>query len=629
MLSIQHNLSAMNTNRQLGINHRKGMTLSEQLSSGYRINRASDDAAGLAISEKMRRKIRGLTQASDNIKDGIGYVQTADGALHEVQDMLQRINELSVQALNGTNTAGDRAAIDLEIQQLKNEVDRIFRETSFNERKIWSAPGNNPIQIGSTKEAAVTFPSVSTRSQITNVNRMAVPRTSYSFAADANGIVVSWTGYNGVPYASNTIPWDSYLAGSHSFSLKDHLDLTAYPELTGLDLKYTYNVHDLATFDDMVNSINGQTVSSSIYTSEYVQKLGNSSRVSFSTSFSYPSLLVSDKDFDTADDAFIEGINSNANITVNPTDAGNSAKPWEFTFNMDNIGKVTATAYSTTYYGSTAEPENGKWWRWISYQGGRYKSTIMHSPSPSNGSLDSITNALSTTNGYSLQNDALYGGTVRVNLSLKAETPFTCPDGTTTSSIGSITMTINVGSNDDPASITADLQKLTGIDIYDDASPSTTEAYRSGHNGSVQVDVPEYKYSYRLDIQAGAESGEIIPIIYDGLNTQVLGIRDLDVKTEAHAAAMLEQIQNALAIVSDQRSLFGAYQNRFEHAVQVNDNTAENLQAAESQIRDLDMADGMVAHSLNQILLQAGEAMLAQSNQASQPILELLRSDNP
>lgn len=137
MLFIQHNLLAENANRQLNINTNKNAKITEKLSFGYKINRAADDAAGLAISEKMRRQIRGLHQGSENIKDGVGYVQTAEGALNEVHDMLQRINELAVKAASETNTDVDREYIDSEVQALKKEIDRIFDTTSFNEQKIW------------------------------------------------------------------------------------------------------------------------------------------------------------------------------------------------------------------------------------------------------------------------------------------------------------------------------------------------------------------------------------------------------------------------------------------------------------------------------------------------------------
>lgn len=134
---VSHNLVAMNAQRQFNIVGKAKKKTTEKLASGYRINRAADDAAGLAISEKMRRQIRGLHQTRDNIQDGISYCNVADGALNEVSDMLNRIEELTVQAMNGTNTDEDRGYIDKEVQQITAEIERIFKETSFNEKKIW------------------------------------------------------------------------------------------------------------------------------------------------------------------------------------------------------------------------------------------------------------------------------------------------------------------------------------------------------------------------------------------------------------------------------------------------------------------------------------------------------------
>ncbi len=133
---VQHNLSAMNSNRMLGVTAGTVSKSTEKLSSGYKINRAADDAAGLSISEKMRRQIRGLSQASLNAQDGISCVQTAEGALAEVEEMLQRMNELAVKAENGTLATEDREAIDAEVQQLISEIDRVASTTTFNEQNL-------------------------------------------------------------------------------------------------------------------------------------------------------------------------------------------------------------------------------------------------------------------------------------------------------------------------------------------------------------------------------------------------------------------------------------------------------------------------------------------------------------
>ncbi len=146
---VQHNMTAANANRMLGVTTSSQAKATEKLSSGYKINKAADDAAGLTISEKMRSQIRGLTQASKNSQDGISCVQTAEGALNEVEDMLQRMNELAVKAKNGTNTTEDREAIQSEIDQLTSEIDRVQSSTQFNNQNLLdgSFSGKN-LQVG-------------------------------------------------------------------------------------------------------------------------------------------------------------------------------------------------------------------------------------------------------------------------------------------------------------------------------------------------------------------------------------------------------------------------------------------------------------------------------------------------
>ena len=146
---VQHNLTAANTNRQLGITTNGLQKSTEKLSSGYKINRAADDAAGLSISEKMRNQIRGLNKASDNAQDGISLVQTAEGALNEVHSMLQRMSELAVQASNDTNQTVDRTALQSEVAQLQTEIRRVADTTQFNKQNILNGDFTSKnIQVG-------------------------------------------------------------------------------------------------------------------------------------------------------------------------------------------------------------------------------------------------------------------------------------------------------------------------------------------------------------------------------------------------------------------------------------------------------------------------------------------------
>lgn len=150
---VQHNMTAANANRMLGITTGSQAKATEKLSSGYKINRAADDAAGLTISEKMRSQIRGLTQASKNSQDGISCVQTAEGALNEVEDMLQRMNELAVKAKNGTNTSEDREAIQKEVDALATEITRVKDSTQFNNQNLLDGTfSDKNLQVGSDSQ---------------------------------------------------------------------------------------------------------------------------------------------------------------------------------------------------------------------------------------------------------------------------------------------------------------------------------------------------------------------------------------------------------------------------------------------------------------------------------------------
>ena len=155
---VQHNLTAMNTQRQLNITTGTQAKVTEQLSSGYKINRAADDAAGLTISEKMRSQIRGLSQASANAEDGISCVQTAEGALAEVHDMLQRMNELAVKSANGTNTSADRIAIQKEVNALVSEINRVSQSSEFNTLKLLDGSfTGKTLQVGAANKTEQTI----------------------------------------------------------------------------------------------------------------------------------------------------------------------------------------------------------------------------------------------------------------------------------------------------------------------------------------------------------------------------------------------------------------------------------------------------------------------------------------
>ena len=184
---VQHNLTAMNSNRMLGLTTGALAKTTEKLSSGYKINRAADDAAGLAISEKMRRQVRGLTQASSNCQDGISCVQTAEGALGEVHDMLQRMNELAVQAANGTNMSKDREYLDAEVKQLISEIDRVASSTTFNEQNLLDGNFTDvALQVGSESGNTLTISIAGVRSSVLGLDTVTISTASTASSAITN-----------------------------------------------------------------------------------------------------------------------------------------------------------------------------------------------------------------------------------------------------------------------------------------------------------------------------------------------------------------------------------------------------------------------------------------------------------
>jgi len=189
IMIVQHNMAALNTNRQLGVSNTNLSKATEKLSSGYRINRAGDDAAGLSISEKMRGQIRGLDQASTNAEDGVSLIQTAEGALNEIHSVLQRMRELTVQAANDTNVTADRDAIASEQSQLQQEITRIASQTEFNTMKLLNGnfgtagggKGKN-LQVGANANQSINVTITNVSASGLKVHDVGAKMTSYTNA---------------------------------------------------------------------------------------------------------------------------------------------------------------------------------------------------------------------------------------------------------------------------------------------------------------------------------------------------------------------------------------------------------------------------------------------------------------
>ena len=465
---VQHNLQAMNANRMLNITTKSQSKSTEKLSSGYRINRAADDAAGLSISEKMRKQIRGLEQASTNAQDGISAVQTAEGALTEVHDMLQRMNELAVQAANGTNSASDRQAIQNEIKQLTTEIDRVAETTKFNETYLLKGNGKTSTMTLTAKDAGIEgyFSGVGTGT------------ATFTMDALKNGDTIS--------------------IGSKGYTIG-----TTVGQMEALDNAST----------DSVITING---------TEYT--------------------IVDVADVDRDDNKLTKA-------------------------EIQNIIQDGDTVIAGTQTYVAMKDDDG------------------------DGVGDNDASVVSANEAYSLIADELR----------KA------------SSVG-----CNAGCE---AKITS-TDHLTAT-AYSEANDMTQVSFTI-QEATVQAD-----QGLQLGIHVGADADETNKITFtiDTITSAGLGIQDLSVmdNTGAKATYAIDAIAEAIAKVSAQRSELGAIQNRLEHTIANLDNVVENTTAAESEIRDTDMAEEMVEYSKNNILAQAGQSMLAQANQSTQGVLSILQ----
>jgi flagellin len=478
---VQHNLSAMNANRMLGITSGTLSTSTEKLSSGYKINRAADDTAGLAISEKMRKQIRGLTQASANAEDGVSAVQTAEGALAEVQDMLQRMNELAIKSSNGTNSDTDRDFIQNEIDQLVTEIDRVAQTTKFNETYLLK--GDAKLERG----------------------------YSYSYK---------------VPTTADVQQAAAEFAEDPSTGVKITVAFTA-PDGTISN----------ATANDLVKSMRDQGL--------------------------------------TVSTSGIKGGTQTSVLELN----GDAAS------NYKVVTKATANEYDIT-----------------DLEGNVVATVTVNTL----GSITSAVTLLATK------------GTVKAQLSDKELYRFYDKDGNAISANGLDKYFAVSGTGTNAA---VKRQAESGK-IYDAVGNviSDTDAEKA------VAATKDLVAGINVKFQVGADtsSSNKISINIDAMTAKGLGLNGLKVSTTNSADEAVDTIANALTKVSKQRSTLGAIQNRLEHTIKNLDNVVENTTSAESAIRDTDMATEMVRYSNANILAQAGQAMLAQANQANQGVLTLL-----
>ena len=548
-MRIQHNIMAMNAYRNYTNNTSALSKNLEKLSSGYKINRAGDDAAGLAISEKMRAQITGLETAQKNAKDGISLVQTAEGALTEVHDMLNRMVELADQSANGTyDVETDRANLQKEVQQLKDEINRIADSANFNGIKLLDG-SMDAEGIGGGADMNVNFGSVTAyEAGVSNADptfSVSLGGLSLKANASSGSLVLNVGGQN------ITLKFSGATKGS-AVSLVS-LKLSASSATLG-GIKYDITVSQGSLKFEMASSVvltAGMTLNPS-----FEVKVGNA------TGASIESGLIN-KGTQVITSGVIGGAEKMATATFEITKDmlanGATIKIGDQTFTID--------------YSKSKDEATG--------------TTI--------GVKD-----LLTKDGQ-LDNTAIDEVITRITDAGKGSNLFT---------IG------NNGNNQ----IT--LQSKTGLNSATYATLDTADEIKK----QVAVNAPTQP-GKALTLQIGdtSDSFNRLSVSIQDMHVDSLGIEDLDISTQAGAQSAVDKIKAAINTVSSVRGTLGATQNRLDHTINNLSVMTENIQDAESTIRDTDVADEMMAYTKNNILIQSAQAMLAQANQVPQGVLQLLQ----
>ncbi len=543
---VQHNLKAMNANRMLNINSKASSGSTEKLSSGYRVNRAADDAAGLAISEKMRKQIRGLTQGSRNAEDGISCVQTAEGALAEVQDMLQRMNELAVQAANGTNSVTDRKYIQDEIDQLVTEIDRVSETTKFNETYLLKGDEELPENLVHT---------------FNYVKGDKIDRLGTSSVLNGKGDKVM-VNYNGVD--------NIYVVSTSISAMEAKESMTADVKTKGSDFTKYLASGEVGT---------SSSVTAAVMSASYAMfKNTNLNGVELKKMQTNGTIYSEDKHayiYDTETKNIIH-IEPKADLSpyVKHIDGAD-----EFTYTMDERYRLlyNVNPEATGFEDTLGMPENVV----------ELDNTDFIGATSENQLFNKDGEAITGMGLYKYFNE---NGDYTGGLYADKDATKKIIESETTSSLYYRKYITNL------------TEKVTA---------ALTFSVHAGADSDLNN-----RISATIDTMSAAGLG------VNKLKSSSIGIVD---ETGDNAREAIDVVGEALKIVSTQRSILGAVQNRLEHTIANLDNVVENTTAAESAIRDTDMADEMVKFSNNQVLLQAGQSILAQANQSNQGVLSLLQ----
>lgn len=687
---VAHNLMAMNSQRQLSIVSGTVSKKAEKLSSGYRINRAADDAAGLSISEKMRRQIRGLSQSTENAEDGISMVQTADGALDEIQNMLQRMNELCVKAANGTNSASDRQNIQDEITQLTTEIDRVAATTKFNETYLldgsMAKPGRNTyttaINNRKLEEFQKQYAVDKEKLRLRLINGSSEGKVvSLSELTNTDGTKIV---YFDNKVVSNQTPVGNDTGNADLDRLKDTLRNEIVPNAVeeiinayspaydflqgsaiGMGLEFTNDPSSdaLAYVASSAPGANSLTYKLSVNTA-YLQfdadgKLSDASRNSLEVTivhemqhaFMFEANTNGMFNPDQFPLWFVEGMAQtaaggyyNGNDWVNGglgITERSSIADIQAALTNDRIGSgTTASNYGTGYLASMylGYLAGGQNLNALSIKSGLGK--VLAAVRGGN-SLENVIKALTGRNSIQDFEDNFANDGEALNFVQRLTELVGQGTGGV---VGNLIKSDDILDNDANPNVTLfqlDIENDTVLNEYPDgynvfAGGSATNKGTAGSmfptGGKMSWEKPlkfvtnkhATGFGSPLHVGADADMTNKILVYIDAMDAESLGVDKVDVRTEDLASLSIKRVEFALAQVSAQRSELGACQNRLEHTVNNLDNVVENTTAAESQIRDTDMAKEMVAYSNANILQQAGQSMLAQTNQANQGVLSLI-----
>ena len=598
-MRIQHNIMAMNAYRNYNNNTSALSKNLEKLSSGYKINRAGDDAAGLAISEKMRAQITGLEGAQKNAKDGISLVQTAEGALTEVHDMLNRMYSLAEQSANGTyENETDRAQLQKEVVQLKTEIDRIADSANFNGIKLLDGSLSEAGAAGTTGSIEADLSKLGlditlgaenidavkgvyevnallgTASQVTSLNDGDKFEFSMTFV-DANGKEQTINKTITVKQDGTTGKWNFYLddGSEEGLKLDQTISGTGASNVTVTRDELNKAVKEALEKDKTFKENFAVAIIGSATTNANANGLSFTARVPGSAG-----ATLTDIDFSSQVGTTATNYATKIDVTAKPTDAMKGydladAKLWD--------GK------SSTLEDSIFEI-NGKKFIFIA-------------------------NGVDLTDKDTLKalNDAGVEHWVQAASS-----------------------TATAAGAADVAEMIKKIEKETGLDLEQGTVGTTgTNAgkWTAGTGGTQIIFKPGTQStegaSGGLTLQIGdtSDSYNQLTVTIQDCHTKSLGIEELDIGTQAGAKAALKTIEDAINYVSDVRGTLGATQNRLDHTINNLSVMQENIQDAESTIRDTDIADEMMSYTKNNILIQSAQAMLAQANQVPQGVLQLLQ----